>query len=88
MSRTKNSARNVVVAALGQILIILTGFIARKIFVMFLDAEYLGVNGLFSSILTVLSLAELGIGTAIIFSLYKPFPKVTLEETVHFANRH
>ena len=49
------------VAAIGQVLIILVGFVARKIFVIYLDAEYLGVNGLFSSVLTVLSLAELGV---------------------------
>ena len=64
--------RNVAVAAIGQVLIILVGFVARKVFVLFLDAEYLGVNGLFSSVLTVLSLAELGVGPAIVFSLYKP----------------
>lgn len=72
MSRTNNSIRNVSVAAIGQVLIILVGFVARKIFVIYLDAEYLGVNGLFSSVLTVLSLAELGVGPAIVFSLYKP----------------
>lgn len=72
MSRTSKSIRNVTVAAIGQVLVILIGFVARKIFVMFLADEYLGVNGLFTSILTVLSLAELGIGPAITFSLYKP----------------
>ena len=72
MSRTSKSIRNVIVAALGQVLVILTGFVARKIFVIFLADEYLGVNGLFTSVLTVLSLAELGVGPAIIFSLYKP----------------
>lgn len=37
-----------------------------------LAADYLGINGLFSNILTMLSLAELGIGTAIVYALYKP----------------
>ena len=45
--------RNVAVAAIGQVLIILVGFVARKVFVLFLDAEYLGVNGLFSSVLKI-----------------------------------
>ena len=48
------------------------GFFARKTFLLVLDAEYLGLSGLFSSVLTMLSLAELGIGPAMIFSLYKP----------------
>lgn len=72
MSRTSKSIRNIFVAAVGQIAIALTGFVARKIFIIFLNTEYLGLNGLFSSILTVLSLAELGLGPAMIFSLYKP----------------
>ena len=72
MSRTSKSVRNVIFAILGQLAMAAIGFIGRKIFVVFLNAEYLGLNGLFSSILTVLSLAELGIGPAMIFSLYKP----------------
>lgn len=72
MSRTSKSILNIITAILGQIFIILIGFISRKIFILYLDAEYLGLNGLFSSILTVLSLTELGLGPAMIFSLYKP----------------
>lgn len=47
-------------------------FFARKIFIMMLAREYLGLDGVFSSVLSILSLTELGIGPAIIFSLYKP----------------
>lgn len=47
-------------------------FVARMVFVRTLSAEYLGVNGLFTNILTMLSIAELGIGMAIIFSMYEP----------------
>lgn len=72
MSRTKNSLRNVSASILGQSLIILFGFIARKVFIKYLPTAYLGLNGLFGSVLTVLSLAELGLGSAMIFSLYKP----------------
>lgn len=57
---------------ISQLLMIIVGFFARKAFLIVLDAEYLGVSGLFSSVLTMLSLAELGIGPAMIFSLYKP----------------
>lgn len=47
-------------------------FVGRSIFIKYLAVEYLGVNGLFGEILTMLSLAELGIGSAIGFELYKP----------------
>lgn len=48
------------------------GFVAQAIFIRILGAEYLGLNGLFNNILSMLAIAELGIGNAIIFSLYKP----------------
>ncbi len=70
--RTKNSINNFIVGIGGQVLNLILGFVSRNIFLMFLSIEYLGASGLFSSILTMLSFAELGIGTAIIYSLYKP----------------
>lgn len=72
MSRTKNSLINLTAAMVGQLVAVPIGFVARLVFIRILGAEYLGVNGLFTSILTMLSLVELGIGPAIIFSLYKP----------------
>ena len=48
------------------------GFIVRKVFVMFLTKELLGLNGLMTSIIGMLSIAELGVGEAINYSLYKP----------------
>src|SRR5690606_16335967 len=48
------------------------GFVGRWVFILYLSKEYLGVNQLFTEILTYLSLADLGIGNAILFSLYKP----------------
>ena len=72
MSRTKNSLINLTAAMVGQLVAVPIGFVARLVFIRILGAEYLGINGLFTSILTMLSLVELGIGPAIIFSLYKP----------------
>lgn len=69
---SKNAVSNALTNILGQILILVLNFIARKIFLWILDANYLGISGLFSSVITMLSLAELGMGTAITFSLYKP----------------
>lgn len=71
-SRTKNSARNMIVAWTMQILSIVISFVSRTAFVKLLPAEYLGLNTVFANVLAVLSLSELGIGTAIISSLYKP----------------
>ncbi|MGX7393562.1 lipopolysaccharide biosynthesis protein [Carnobacterium mobile] len=70
--RTANSMKNVAVVLIGQILNILLSFGSRIVFVKMLNAEYLGVNGLFTDVLSILSLAELGFGSAIIYGLYKP----------------
>lgn len=71
-SRTVHSIRNMSVGLLNQFLVLILGFVSRTVFITILGAEYLGVNGLFSNILSVLSMAELGIGSAMTFALYKP----------------
>ncbi len=71
-SRTKNVARNSSIALVCQVIYTLLNFACRTIFIQTLNEEYLGVGGLFTNILTVLSFAELGIGNAIIFSMYRP----------------
>lgn len=72
MSRTDNSVKNVKLTIFFQALSILTAFFTRRIFVLFLTQEYLGLDGTFANILSMLSLAELGVGEAITYSLYKP----------------
>jgi O-antigen/teichoic acid export membrane protein len=59
---------------------LISAFITRGVFVRTLSAEYLGMNGLFSSLLSLLSLAELGIGAAITYSLYQPLAEKNHEE--------
>ena len=71
-SRTKNSIRNSTVSIVTQVLTVVINFIVKTVFIHTLGSEYLGVNGLFSNIITMLSLADLGIGVAIPYSLYKP----------------
>lgn len=71
-SRTINSIKNIMAGFVGQLIQTLLGFLNRTIFIKFLATEYLGISGLFSNILSMLSLAELGVGTAIIYALYKP----------------
>ena len=86
-SRTKNSIRNIATSFIIQILMIIIKFVCRTVFIYTLGKSYLGINGLFSDILTMLSLAELGIDTAINFKLYKPLADndvVTLQKIMKF----
>lgn len=71
-SRTEYSVLNIIAGVGGYIVNTILGFICRMVFVQYLAADYLGVNGLFTNILSMLSLAELGIGGAIVYALYKP----------------
>ena len=71
-SRTKNTIYNFISSIGGQFVTILMQFVVRTIFIQTLGKSYLGINGLFSNILSMLSLAELGVGNAILFKLYKP----------------
>lgn len=78
-SRTQNSIINVVAAISGQGLSLIVSFVARIIFCMQLSSEFLGINSLFTNIVGLLSLAELGVGTAINYSLYKPLAERNIE---------
>ncbi len=71
-SRTANTAKNASFGLVSQILNIILSFISRTVFIYVLGVEYLGINGLFTNILMLLSFAELGIGNAIIYGMYKP----------------
>lgn len=71
-TRSEYSIINILTGFGGYFLNTIIGYICRMVFVRCLSAEYLGVNGLFTNILSMLSLAELGIGGAIGFALYKP----------------
>ncbi len=71
-SRTINASKNAISAVSNKIIILLLTFFSRKFFIEYIGVEYLGINGLFSNVLTLLSMADLGIGTAMNVSLYKP----------------
>ena len=80
MSRSKNAKRNIVFGLANSIGSRLIPFVTRTVIIHLLGAEYLGLNGLFYSILQVLNLTELGFGTAIVFSMYEPIAKNDTEE--------
>ena len=70
--RTANVKRNIVYGMMQVVVSILLPFIVRTLLIYKWGAEYLGMNGLFTSVLSVLSLMELGFGTAVVYSLYRP----------------
>lgn len=71
-TRTEYSILNITTGLGGYAVNTVIGLICRMVFARTLSTEYLGVNGLFTNILSMLSLAELGIGSAIVYALYKP----------------
>lgn len=71
-SRFKNSIRNSFWGVLTNLVMTLLNFLVRTIFIKTLSNEYLGINGLFTNILYILSFAELGVGHAITYCMYKP----------------
>ena len=85
-SRTENSIRNIFTGLFGQGLQVLLSFINRMVFIRCLSADYLGLNGLFTNVLSVLSLAELGIGSAIVYALYKPLAEKDEKKIAAYMN--
>lgn len=72
IQRTKNATRNAFFSGMYQMMNMLVPFAMRSIILNFLGVEYLGLGGLFRSIFSVLNLAELGVGSAMVYSMYKP----------------
>lgn len=70
--RTDNSIKNSITSMIGYVIKIVIGFVSQTLFIKILSIEYLGLNGLFTNILYMLSFFELGFGSAIIYNLYKP----------------
>ena len=71
-SRTYNSSLNLLSSFGKQMITLILGFVSRWFFIKILGASYLGINGLFANIISVLSMADLGFGSAIVYSMYKP----------------
>lgn len=84
--RAQNSIKNTIISIIMSIATILIGLVTQKIFINVLGTEYLGLNGLFTNILSMLAIAELGIGSAIIYSLYKPIAEKNIEKIKALMN--
>ncbi len=88
--RTSNALRNMITTLISHFVSMLLGFISQAIFVKTLGTEYLGVNGLFTNIISMLGVVELGIGSAIIYNLYKPIAeddKETVKSLMKFYKK-
>lgn len=86
MNRAEASVKNSSFSIITQVLTVIINFIVKTVFIYALGSEYLGVNGLFSNIITMLSLADLGIGIAIPYSLYKPLSEKNNEKIKSLMN--
>jgi O-antigen/teichoic acid export membrane protein len=73
MGRRKNATRNLIYGEIEKVYYTLIPFVMRTVVLRYLGAEYLGLGSLFNSIFRVLNLTELGVGSAMVYSMYKPF---------------
>lgn len=70
--RTVRTTQNTLMGFLSQFVILVLSFVSRTVFIRALGNEYLGLNSIFSDVLTLLSMADLGFGTAMAYTFYKP----------------
>ena len=86
MTRTDNVKRNIFFNILKFATQLVLQFVVRTILIYSMGAEYIGLNGLFTNIFSFLNLAELGIGSAIVFSMYKPIAEGDIEKITALQN--
>lgn len=79
-TRSEKIVRNVSMGLLSKLVVLVIGFVDRKFFISILGEELLGVNGLFSNILLMLSLAEMGLTNVMVLSYYEPLAKNDYEK--------
>ena len=79
IERTKNATRNIVFGTILKLYQILIPFLMRTAMIYYMGVEYLGLDSLFTSILQVLNLAELGVGSAMVYGMYKP---IAVDDTI------
>lgn len=78
--RIKSSIKNLTYAVVGQFSGLIISLIARLVFIQYLGVEYLGLNGFYTNLLSMLSLVELGLGPAMAYSLYRPLASKDTEK--------
>lgn len=86
MSRTNQSIKNAMVGVMGQATSIICQFACRTVFIYVLSKQYLGLNGLFLNILGMLSISELGFGSAMLYLMYKPIATNDKDKIIRYMN--
>jgi len=86
LERVKNAKRGIAFGLIGRIVGLFLAFLVQSITIRKLGIDYVGIKGLFSSILSVLSLAELGVGSAIVYAMYKPIAEDDIETICALMN--
>ena len=82
--RSLTFLKNFFIGSLGLLLKVILNFTVRTVFIYTLSEAYLGINGLLTSVLTVLNLANLGMDAAIVYAMYKPVAEK--DDTVIFPD--
>ncbi len=80
ITRTEYSVRNTSVGMISSVAAMLIGYVLRVVFTHTMSESYVGLNGLFTDIVSILSFSELGIGTAIMYALYRPVAEGDIEK--------
>lgn len=80
MGRIQKAEKNIIFGYISNLIILLVNFIQRTVFIYVLGKTLSGVNGVYTDVLSVLSLTELGIGTALNYSLYKPVAEQDIQK--------
>ena len=86
LSRTENASRNIAWGVLYKVVSLGLPFVTRTVLIYTLGMQYVGLGSIFSSILQVLSFAELGIGSALVFGMYKPMAEGNDEKVCALLN--
>ena len=81
-----NAKRNIIWGIINKVILMICPFITRSVMQMMLGTEYLGLDGLFNSVISVLSLSELGFSSAVVFHLYKPASEGNVERVNAILN--
>ena len=85
-NRIKNTKKNIIAGIINKFITLFFPFIIRTCILYYLSNEYLGLSSLFTSILQVLNLAELGFSSAIIYNMYEPISKGNYELAGAYLN--
>ena len=85
-SRIKNATRNISYGFINKMIALFFPFLMKTVIIRTMGSQYLGLNGLFTSILQVLNLAELGFSSAVVFSMYKPITENNKSEICALLN--